>query len=55
MAIITLLYYVCSLQLFASSMCNPSRPYIEVWVFMLISSAALFGAVLYRRLYGKRG
>ena len=46
-----LIYYLIALQLFSASMCNPSRPYIEVWVFMLATSAILFGYVLHRRLY----
>ena len=55
MTCIALILYVTALGLFSSSMCNPSRPYIEWLVPFLILSTVLFGVLLHRRLYGKRG
>jgi len=55
MTYFSLLFYVTSLCMFSSSMCNPTRPGIEYFVPMLICSTVLCGVMLHRRLYGKRG
>ena len=47
----TAVFYVASLSLFASSMCNPDRPYIEPFVVLVALSAILLGRRLHRRLY----
>ena len=55
MTYFAMLFYVVSLVLFGSSMCNPVRPGIEYFIPMLIFSTVLCGVMLHRRLHGKRG
>ena len=54
MTYLAMLFYVVSLCLFCSSMCNPTRPGIEILGPMLAGAAVLFGVLLHRKLYRKR-
>ena len=54
MLYITMVLYVLSLVLFASSMSNPARPGIEPLTAFLVASTVAFGVALYVRLHGRR-
>ena len=53
MTYFAMFFYVGSLVMFSSSMCNPARPQVGIFAVMLLVSAVLFGTMLHRRIYGR--